>query len=102
MSEPRERRASHGMFAALVAIAIAVRAWKLDALPNPCADEGNWTWIPRNALLGRPAGLPPDAQFVPMTFARMIEWSFAHFGVSFASARGVLVAGTVAGMLLTY
>ncbi len=102
MTDPARSRAPHAVFAGLMALALGVRAWKLDALPNPCADEGNWTWIPRDALLGRPAILPPDARFVPMTFARMIQWSFAHFGVSFASARAVLVAGTLAGMLLTY
>ncbi len=104
MPPTRDRRFVHTVlvFVALLAVAIFVRAWKLDAIPNPCADEGNWTWIPRDALLGRPATLPPDARFVPMTFARMIQFSFAHFGVSFASARAVLAFGTALGMLVTF
>jgi len=93
---------SHLTFIGLLAAALLFRAPYLDAIPNPCADEGNWTWIPYDILLGRPTTLPPDARFVPMTFATMIRWSFAHFGPTFAAARGVLVAGIVVGMTLAY
>jgi hypothetical protein len=90
-----------GLFA-LLALALGLRAWALDALPNPSGDEGNWTWIAFDLWKGRPAQLPPDARFVSMAFARMIAGAYALAGPSFAAARAVLVVGVLAGTVACY
>lgn len=92
----------HAPFLLVLLLALFLRAWHLEAVPNPCADEGNWTWIPFDLVLGRPSNLPPEARFVPMTFAHLVRLSFQLFGPSFAAARGVLGAGFLLGLGGTY
>jgi hypothetical protein len=93
---------THALVGAALVLALALRVPWLDSTPNPSGDEGNWTWIARNLHAGLPAALPPDARFVPMTFARLIAAAYGALGVSFASARAVLVVGLVAGLLAAY
>jgi len=85
-----------------LALALALRLPWLGSTPNPSGDEGNWTWIAWNLHVGRPAALPPDARFVPMTFARLIAAAYAVLGASFASARAVLVVGLSLGLLAAW
>lgn len=85
--------------AALVVVALALRLPWLGALPNPAGDEGNWTLFGLDVLDGRAPRMPPDARFVSTLFARLIALSFRLLGVSFASARAVLVAGLVLSLV---
>lgn len=87
---------------AIVALAAVVRIPWLGAIPNPCGDEGNWTWIAFNLYAHRPAALPPDARFVSMAFARMISLAYEIAGPSFAAARAVLVAGALVTLPVVY
>lgn len=93
---------NHWPLAVLVVLALALRLWSLDAIPNPSGDEGNWTWFAYDLLKGRPVQLPPDARFVSLAFARLIAVSFALSGPSFASARMVCVVGVVVAMVVAY
>jgi hypothetical protein len=79
--------------AAIVALSLALRLPWLGALPNPSGDEGNWTLFGLDALAGRAPRMTPDARFVSTLFAHLIGLSYRLGGVSFASARAVLVAG---------
>ncbi len=79
--------------AALVTVALALRLPWLGALPNPCNDEGNWTLFGLDVLDGHAPRMTPDARFVSTLFARLIALSYRALGVSFASARAVLVVG---------
>lgn len=85
--------------ALLVAVALALRLPFLGALPNPAGDEGNWTSFGLDLLDGRAPRMAPDARFVSTLFAHLIAFSYRLLGVSFASARAVLVAGLVAALL---
>ncbi len=85
--------------AALVALSLALRLPYLGALPNPSGDEGNWTLFGLDVLADRAPQMSPDARFVSTLFAHLIGLSFRLFGVSFASARAVLVAGLTATLL---
>lgn len=79
--------------AAIVAVALALRLPWLGALPGPCNDEGNWTLYGLDVLEGRAPAMSPDARFVSTLFARLVALAYRALGVSFASARAVLVAG---------
>jgi len=83
-------------------LALALRLPWLGSTPNPSGDEGNWTWIAWKLLRGHPVELPPDARFVPLTFAWLIAGSYRLLGPSFASARAVLVLGLVTGSVLAF
>lgn len=92
---PRER-----VLVPLLALALALRLPWLGALPNPCGDEGNWPLLGLSLSRGVAASLPPDAGFVPGTFAWLIAGSFQLFGPSFMAARLVLVVGLLAAVTL--
>lgn len=81
------------LLALIVVVVLALRLPWLGALPNPSGDEGNWTLFGLDLLDGRAPRMAPDARFVSTLFARLIALSFRLFGLSFASARAVLVAG---------
>jgi len=87
---------------AILALAAVLRVPWLGAMPNPCGDEGNWTWIAFDLYARRPAALPPDARFVSMAFARLIALAYDLFGPSFAAARAVLVAGALVAIPAVY
>ena len=93
---------THALVVAALAVALALRLPGIDSTPNPSGDEGNWTWIAWDLHAGRPAALPPDARFVPMTFARLIAAAYGVFGASFASARAVLVVGLSLGLVASW
>lgn len=93
MTAPRSHRAWGLTLAAIVALGLALRLPHLGALPNPSGDEGNWTLFGLDALEGRAPRMTPDARFVSTLFAHLIGLSYRLGGVSFESARSVLVAG---------
>lgn len=93
MTALRSHRAWGLALAAIVALGLALRLPHLGALPNPSGDEGNWTLFGLDALEGRAPRMTPDARFVSTLFAHLIGLSFRLGGISFGSARAVLVAG---------
>lgn len=93
MTPVRPHRAWCLSLAAIVALGLALRLPYLGALPSPSGDEGNWTLFGLDALEGRAPGLTPDARFVSTLFAHLVGLSYRLGGVSFESARSVLVAG---------
>ncbi len=84
--------------AAVLALAAALRIPWLGAVPTPSGDEGNWALLALRLSQGARAGLPADAAFVTSAFARMIALAFTLLGPSFASARAVPVAATLAAV----
>ncbi len=85
--------------AIVLAVAAGLRIPWLDSLPTPAGDEGNWPTYGLMLLRGRSVALAPDARFVTLAFARLIALAFRLGGVSFASARAVLVSGSLAGVM---
>ena len=93
---------TYALVVAALALALALRLPGIGSTPTPSGDEGNWTWIAWDLHMGRPAALPPDARFVPLTFARLIAAAYAVLGASFASARAVLVVGLSLGVVAAW
>ncbi len=98
-SKRLRRLAVTAAFVLAAALYIGLRAPWLGALPTPCGDEGNWTSLGFALLHHQPAVLAPVARFVSLLFARAITLAYRVGGVSFASARSVLVVGLGAAVL---
>lgn len=92
----------HGAFVALFAVAALVRFAYLDGIPGPAGDEGNWTTWALDLSRGRDVAMPPEASFVSLGFARLIAFVFGVSGPSFAAARSVNAAASLAAVAAVY
>jgi hypothetical protein len=86
----------------VMAVALLLRVPWLDVIPNPAGDEGNWAWYGYDLYEHRAVQLAPEARFVSLAFAHMIARAYKLLGPSFAAARSVLVAGTLAGIFAAW
>lgn len=89
-------RSDYLVLAALVLAGLCLRAWKLGHWPSPAGDEAGWFLMGIKAVNGDAVVLPPDAAFVPPTYAKILGGSFWLFGSSFTTARIPQAVGIVA------